>query len=178
MKKLYIIIIILAVLVLGGSAVFATSDEKINICHATSSEKNPYEAISVSAKNSGHENHEADFAYAGEVDKNGKPTKDGDDWCKKNAPKPTPTYKPTPKPTVTPTVTEKPTVTPVVTPTAKPSTTPTPEPTIDLCNNLDGVQTTVPKGYNWEKDNCYEIPPFVPEPLPVNPDTGKPYIGK
>jgi hypothetical protein len=62
---------------------------KVNICHATKSEKNPYEALSVSKGHDGHDGHDEhdshdghvlDFAYTGPLH-DGKPSKDGDEWC-------------------------------------------------------------------------------------------------
>jgi hypothetical protein len=86
MKKLLTLIAIVP-LTVGGVAL-ATPQEKHNICHATSSESNPWEAISVADNNTTHENHDDDFPYGGPTKDNGQPTKDGDEWCEANAPKP------------------------------------------------------------------------------------------
>lgn len=86
MKKLLALI---AILVIGsGGVVLATDNDKENICHATSSETNPYEAISVADNNNTHDGHVNDFPYNGPTKDNGQPTKDGDQWCEDNAPKP------------------------------------------------------------------------------------------
>ena len=61
---------------------------KHNICHATSSESNPWEAISIADNNHSHDGHVRDYPYNGPVKDNGQPTKDGDKWCEENAPKP------------------------------------------------------------------------------------------
>ena len=63
-------------------------NDKVNICHATSRESNPYEALRVADDGNwnGHEDHEGDFLYEGPVDSKDKPTKDGDDWCGENVP--------------------------------------------------------------------------------------------
>ncbi|NLE07147.1 MAG: hypothetical protein GX627_00835 [Parcubacteria group bacterium] len=68
-------------------AVQPDNDKKINICHATGSERKPWEAINIS-KNAwdAHEAH-GDFIYSGPLDKKGKPTKDGNRWCENNASK-------------------------------------------------------------------------------------------
>lgn len=60
-----------------------------------------------------------EYAYAGPVDKDGQPSKDGDDWCKTNVPVP-PVVTP---PVVTTTTTTTP-VTPAATPTQLPDTGP------------------------------------------------------
>ncbi|NBU33627.1 hypothetical protein EBS40_03275 [bacterium] len=62
-----------------AAAIAEPENTKINICHATESEKNPYEALNVSVHSS-HDNHVLDFAYTGPLH-DGKPDKDGDDWC-------------------------------------------------------------------------------------------------
>ncbi len=61
--------------------------DKVNICHKTSSEQNPWNAIQVSENGwGGHSGHNKDFLYGGPVKQNGQPTNDGDEWCEENAP--------------------------------------------------------------------------------------------
>ena len=68
-----------------------TDDEnhKVNICHATESQNNPWNAISIDESALQTHLGHGDFAYAGPTD-DGKP-KHGDEWCGDHAPKPTPT---------------------------------------------------------------------------------------
>ena len=77
----------------------ATDNGRANICHATSSEANPWEAKNVSINNDGswhsHGGHESDFLYTGPTDEDGKPDqgtpasqKLADKWCEDNAPVP------------------------------------------------------------------------------------------
>lgn len=89
MKRLLVLAVI-APLVVGGVAV-ATQEEhiKVNICHATSSESHPWEAIQID--DDAYDEHislHGDFDYDGELKDNGKPTKDGNEWCEDNAPEP------------------------------------------------------------------------------------------
>lgn len=55
---------------------------KKNICHPTSSETNPWEAIRVSIFSHLGNGHENDFTYNGPVDEDNKPT--SDEWCNNN----------------------------------------------------------------------------------------------
>jgi len=135
-----------AVVLLFATTVFATQNPKINICHATSSEENPYNAIRVDDDGhwNGHDDHEGDFLYEGPVRENGHPTRDGDEWCEEQGEDPSPTPTPSPSPTPEPEeycddesainygkeeeceYEEEPTPTPSPSPTP----TPTPEPTV------------------------------------------------
>ncbi len=125
---------------------------KVNICHHTSSQTNPIEAIRVNddafdGQGSNDHTQHGDFLYFGPVNpQNQQPLKpEGDEWCEDNNPNntPTPTNTPsaTPTPTVTPTITPyvtpttTPYITPTVTPTVTPYATPTPEGGIDCENN-------------------------------------------
>src|SRR3990167_2621357 len=84
--------------------------EKINICHATESESNPYEAIRVADDGNwnGHEDHEGDFLYQGPVDDKNRPDKEeGDQWCEDNQPK---DEEPTPEATPPAQLTDEPDV--------------------------------------------------------------------
>lgn len=63
---------------------------KINICHQTGAEKNPWEAIRINASawdgGPDHKGH-GDFLYEGPIDEaNQQPTKDGNLWCADNNP--------------------------------------------------------------------------------------------
>ena len=76
-----------------GMKAFAGHDDnpppslKVNICHATGSESNPYKAKRVDDDGDwhGHQGHSGDFLYLGDTNNKGKPT--DDDWCEENAPK-------------------------------------------------------------------------------------------
>jgi len=63
-------------------------EEKVNICHATSSESNPWNAIQVNESAvQTHLDEHGDFYYEGAVDDKGKPVKEGgDEWCENNVP--------------------------------------------------------------------------------------------
>ncbi len=101
MRRLIIPVMIGALFASG--IVFATSDHHstINICHKTSSEHNPYEAIQVD--DNGYLNgHPSDFLYLGPLSENGHPSKDADDWCKNNVPVPPTPPAPAPAPAPTP----------------------------------------------------------------------------
>ena len=77
----------------------AGASDKENICHKTSSQSHPWEAVNVNIGS--HSNHLEDFPYNGPLKDNGKPTNDGDEWCEENVPHNgiTPTPTPTPSPT-------------------------------------------------------------------------------
>lgn len=125
--------------------------QKVNICHFTSSQSNPVEAIRVDEDafdgqgNNDHTLH-GDFLYNGPVNpQNQQPIKpDGDEWCENNnpnisvtptkTPSATPTLRPTITPSVTPTLTPYPSIQPSVTPTPtdEPRVTPTVTPTIEV----------------------------------------------
>lgn len=61
---------------------------KVNICHKTSSEQNPWNALRVDENGwGGHGGHTSDFLYGGPVNpQNNQPTSDA--WCAQNAPQP------------------------------------------------------------------------------------------
>ena len=87
MKKL-ITILSVGLMLIPGS-VYACREiveEKVNICHATSSESHPWEAIEINK--SAYDTHieHGDFPYEGPLKDNGKPTKDGNAWCEENTP--------------------------------------------------------------------------------------------
>ena len=85
-------LIIAVLLAFAASSVFASQEEKedkVNICHQTSSETNPWEAIQVneSAVQS-HLDEHGDFLYDGPTDDKGKPDKEeSDQWCGDNQPR-------------------------------------------------------------------------------------------
>ena len=196
------ILLLTLVVIMGARVTFATTTTT-NWCHATSSVKNPYEAIQVSGNAGGHVSHEKDFKYAGDLDKNGKPAKNGDAWCENNVPKPVDVCT-----NIDGVQTEMPKgyglvdgkcvpveINPEITdlcPNIEGVQASLPDgfelvngkcveiiPVVDVCDNIDGVQSEVPAGYTWEKNVCTKIEiPLNPEPLPVNPDTGLPYQGK
>jgi len=107
---------------------------KINICHRTGSNSHPVEAINVDRHafdgegNNDHTQH-GDFPYAGPIDKNGHPTKEGNQWCEGKIATPTATATSVPTPESTATSTPQSTETPVATPTSVPTATSTPVPT-------------------------------------------------
>ena len=90
MKKIFWILLAVLLIIIGFLVYRATivnakpePKAKINICHATGSDKNPWEAIQV---DEGSVLVGKDFLYAGEIDDKGKPVKDGEKWCEKNEP--------------------------------------------------------------------------------------------
>ena len=65
------------------------SGDKVNICHSTSSEQNPWNAIQVDEDALPAHYEHGDFLYEGPVKDNGKPDNDdgqADQWCEENAP--------------------------------------------------------------------------------------------
>jgi hypothetical protein len=144
----WISVVIAITLVLLHSTAKAESD-KVKICHATSSEKNPYTQNEVDASSinneknkylNGHGDHEKDIIPPFTYESSSFEGRNWDDGGKKiwengcnivepsPSPTPTPTPTETPNPTPTPTQTETPTPTP--TPTITPSTptiVPTPQ---------------------------------------------------
>lgn len=84
---------VVAVLVLGflslGSAIAVSAEnnnQKTNICHATSSQQNPWNAINISTSSLPTHLGHGDFLYTGPLKQNGTPSNDGDQWCKGHAP--------------------------------------------------------------------------------------------
>lgn len=64
----------------------AGSAGSINICHATDSDNNPWNALQINVSAlSTHLSH-GDFTYQGPVQENGHPDEDGDEWCAENEP--------------------------------------------------------------------------------------------
>jgi outer membrane biosynthesis protein TonB len=115
-------------LVFGGVLTMGASSGKVTICHATSSETNPWVELTISEN--------AVYGPGGHFNENGT-TQAGheEDYfgpCNVESPTPTPTpdVTPTPTPEITPTPTPEvtPTPTPEVTPTPTPEITPRPTP--------------------------------------------------
>lgn len=92
------LVIALSILMLAGwvNVASATQAAKVNLCHQTSSEQHPWEAIQVDMSAwQTHVDQHGDFLYAGPVKDNGKPTKDGNQWCADNVPQPEEPEEPT-----------------------------------------------------------------------------------
>jgi LPXTG-motif cell wall-anchored protein len=135
-------------------------DHKVTICHATSSQSNPYVLIRVdksSINGVGRGDHYLEHGrdvipplagVHGGLNWNSAGTAIYNNKCKPVTPSPTPTptvtQTPTPEPTgtTTPTPTVEPTVTPTVTPTetTTPAVTPTTLPTPDNTYAVNGVK--------------------------------------
>jgi len=63
---------------------------KINICHKNG-DSGTWNALNIDKDawdehSSAHSDHEDDYVYAGPTKEDGKPTKEGDDWCANNTP--------------------------------------------------------------------------------------------
>jgi hypothetical protein len=142
----------LVIVVIAVTAILMTTDakaesDKVSICHATSSEKNPYTQNEVDASSinneknkylNGHGDHERDIIPPFTYESSSFEGRNWDDagkkiWengCNIVEPSPTPTPTPTETPTPTPTPTQTETPTPTPTPTITPSTptiVPTPQ---------------------------------------------------
>lgn len=167
-------------LVLLASPVLSDPPETVTICHASSSNSNPYIVQNPSADGdvSGHDGHNGgvypadpwgDIIPPFDFDDDSYP---GKNWTTEGqaiynnecsipngspTPTPTPTSTPTPTPTPTPFCDEEeeqcePTPTPTPTPTDESTPTPTPTPEVlgDICANIDGIQTSVPDGLHLD----------------------------
>lgn len=74
-------------LVAVPSVAFATQQDKVNLCHKTHSETNPYVVQSVNANEVESHIGNGDFLYNGPLKDNGHPDqKAGDVWCNNNQP--------------------------------------------------------------------------------------------
>lgn len=136
-----IAVVLLLFFLVRGAFASTTHADKVNLCHKTDSETNPWVAQQVNANEVQSHLGNGDFLYFGPLKSNGQPNnedKQADNWCKNHVPETTPT----PTPTATPTAT------PSATPTTKPFNPATDQE--DKCNNNDGkfagVQTVVPEG--------------------------------
>ncbi len=146
-KKLVIISTIVALLGLPfmiNPLVSHADNDKVAVCHQTSSATNPWVTQLVNANQLQSHLDNGDFLYYGPVGNNGQPTSAGNQWCVDHAIQPTatptvaqPTATPTPGVTATPTPTGvQPTATPTptgvqVTATPTPTATPTETPSGD-----------------------------------------------
>lgn len=106
--------------------------EKLNVCHLTESEKNPWVAIQIGEDVLEDHLGHGDFLYKGPTF-HGKPTLLGKKWCQDNIPE-------------------------------------------DVCPNLDGRQTEMPKGLvkNQEGDCVESAPEPEPTPEPTPQPTPRP----
>lgn len=136
-----------------------TPNNKVMICHATDSNKNPYVSLNPAKAGiiNGHDKHNGPIWFPGITVKWGDIIPPfsydggfypGQNWniegrailnnnC--NIPSASPTPTPAPTPTITPTPTPEPTPTPTPTPTftSSPSPTPTPDNKIMICHATD-----------------------------------------
>lgn len=130
--------------------------DKITICHATGSEKNPYVTITVDRSGlNGHGDHAGDLI----------PAPDG--GCPKGTPEtdPEPTAPPTTPPAPEPT--DEPTPEPSETPAPDPTTDPTPDP--EPSQTPEPTEPTVKP--EAPKPSTPTVPPAtVPAPAPAAPD--------
>lgn len=152
------IIVVLVIVGLFTGVIHASQtnhEDKVNICHLTNSESNPWVAQQVNANELQSHLDNGDFLYKGKTKDDGKPDnkdKQADQWCENHQPEVTPTPTPTPTPTVTPTATPSATV------------------EVDKCPNNDlkfaGIQTEVPQGATVDPrtGNCVDIVSVTPTP--------------
>ena len=178
----------LVVVIIAVTAILMTTDakaesDKVKICHATSSEKNPYTQNEVDASSinneknkylNGHGDHERDIIPPFTYESSSFEGRNWDDAGKKiwenacNIVEPSPTPTPTPTPTSTPTPTPTSTPTPTVTPTPTITPTPTASPTPTI------TPTETPTASSSPTPTVVPNPPYVPPvivPVPSNPVT-------
>jgi hypothetical protein len=109
---------------------------KIRICHATSSEENPYTDLDIACA--------AAFGQAGHFNENGTTrvgheddfVPHGDEACPGLEPTPSPSPSPSPEVTPSPTPSPSPEVDPSPTPSPSPSPSPTPTPSVGRSSSL------------------------------------------
>lgn len=163
----YGVIALSAVTIVATAAGATNGKQKVTICHATSSEKNPYVQITVSVSavdgegKNDHSHHVNDIIpppYALNWTAEGQATYNN--GCKVPTPTPPPTTTTPPPPTTVP----------------EPPSTTTPPPVVTV-PNIPGTPShpvcSIPgKGlYNWGDPECVEDPtpaPAVPTPVVVN----------
>jgi len=151
--------------------VFADRPETVTICHAAGQEGTtqfvtltlPYDSVYGQA---GHFNEGGTSLAGHEQDYLGP--------CEESSPSPSPSLSPSPSPS--PSLSPSPSSTPTEssspspTPTEEASPTPTPEVLGDVCDNIDGIQTSVPDGLHLDASgrNCvaFELG-GAPTPPPV-----------
>ena len=173
--------------------VFAGQPETVTICHATASNSNPY-VVQNPAKNgdvSGHDLHDGGvyptdpwgdiippFTFDGGSYPGQNWTTEGqafyNNGCNipSSSPSPSPSTSPSPSPSPSPSVSPSPSpsTSPEPSPSSSPESTPTPEVLSDVCENIDGIQTSVPDGLHLDASgrNCvaFELG-GAPTPPPV-----------
>lgn len=95
-KYLLMILVIVTGIFLLFQRAIASQENKMNICHATGSQSNPFVAVQIDVSAwDAHQDH-GDFVYNGELKVNGHP-KDKD-WCNNNIPQPPEDPTPPPPP--------------------------------------------------------------------------------
>jgi outer membrane biosynthesis protein TonB len=171
------ILLVVTLLIIGAtkdSWATGQGSKKVTICHATSSEKNPFVTLTISEnavykKNGGHfyENgttqagHEEDYFGPCLTDATPKPCKtEKPDAVRTPSPTPNPTVEPTSEPTATPTQEPTPEPTPKATPV--PTTTPTNRPTAQPTDIPGPEATPVVTPYptdSPERTPTLELPP-------------------
>ena len=175
----------LVVVVIAVTAILMTTDakaesDKVKICHATSSEKNPYTKNEVDASSinneknkylNGHGDHERDIIPPFTYESSSFEGRNWDDAGKKiwengcNIVEPSPTPTPTPTPTETPTPTPTPTQTETSTPNPTPTVTPS-TPTI-APTPQDPPVVIVPTPSNPVTPTVVPEPTMTQEPTPI-----------
>ncbi len=127
---------------------------KITICHATSSEDNPYTVLTIACEalygqngNGGHLNEDGSPKAGHEDDL----MADENGLCAQTEPSPSPTIEPSVSPTPTPTV--EPSPTPSVAPTPTPSVEPSPTPTDEPEDDREEESDTDDDNHDTEEDN-------------------------
>lgn len=125
-----IIAIVIGLVAWWVGAVYAVAPEKVNVCHQTSSEGNPWVVQEVNANELQSHLDNGDFLYAGPLKENGHPDqKEADEWCEANHPTPSPT----PSPSVTPE------------PSRSPEPSITPEPSVNTGTSEAGGSAEAPR---------------------------------
>lgn len=155
MYKIYLglFITILSLVISFSTHTAVAGNDKVNVCHKTGSENNPWITQQVNANELQSHLDNGDFLYNGPVNpQNGQPTNDGDQWCEDNipqaspSPSPSPAVSPSPSPLPStspdPSPTPSPSVSPSPTPSPSASATPTPNPSSSSSNNQSSNNTS------------------------------------